>query len=64
MKLRTASIATSLFIASAFFVACGSNDGSNNSSTGDGTCPSKLKIQTDWFPELEHGGVYQLIGAN
>ena len=64
MKLRTASIATSLFAASAFFVACGSDDGSNSASSGEGTCPSKLTIQTDWFPELEHGGVYQLIGAN
>ncbi len=26
------------------------------------TCPSELVIQTDWFPELEHGGTYQLIG--
>jgi hypothetical protein len=52
MKLRTASIATSLFIASAFFVACGSDDGSNSASSGDGTCPSKLTIQTDWFHEL------------
>ncbi|MFN3254273.1 MAG: hypothetical protein ACE37B_01125 [Ilumatobacter sp.] len=25
-------------------------------------CPSNLVIQTDWFPELEHGGTYQLIG--
>ena len=21
-------------------------------------------IQTDWFPELEHGGTYQLIGPD
>ncbi len=27
-----------------------------------GPCPAKLTIQTDWFPELEHGGTYQLIG--
>ncbi len=27
-------------------------------------CPSKLVIQTDWFPELEHGGTYQLIGPD
>jgi hypothetical protein len=26
-------------------------------------CPTKLTIQTDWFPELEHGGTYQLIGT-
>ncbi len=25
-------------------------------------CPSPLVIQTDWFPEAEHGALYQLIG--
>ncbi len=25
-------------------------------------CPSNLIIQTDWWPEMEHGGSYQLIG--
>jgi hypothetical protein len=27
-----------------------------------GVCPSPLIVQTDWFPEPEHGGLYQLIG--
>ncbi len=27
-------------------------------------CPPSLIIQTDWFPELEHGGTYQLIGPD
>lgn len=31
---------------------------------GDAVCPENLTIQTDWFPELEHGGTYQLIGPN
>jgi hypothetical protein len=31
---------------------------------GEGPCPAKLTIQTDWFPELEHGGTYQLIGPD
>ena len=31
---------------------------------GDAVCPQKLTIQTDWFPELEHGGTYQLIGPD
>jgi hypothetical protein len=30
----------------------------------EGPCPSELVIQTDWFPELEHGGTYQLIGPD
>jgi hypothetical protein len=31
---------------------------------GDAVCPENLVIQTDWYPELEHGGTYQLIGPN
>jgi hypothetical protein len=31
---------------------------------GEDVCPQKLTIQTDWFPELEHGGTYQLIGPD
>ena len=27
-------------------------------------CPDPLVIQTDWFPEAEHGGTYQLIGPD
>lgn len=30
--------------------------------SAEAVCPSELVIQTDWFPELEHGGTYQLIG--
>mgnify|MGYP001813454485 FL=1 len=30
----------------------------------DGPCPTNLVIQTDWWPELEHGGTYQLIGPD
>lgn len=25
-------------------------------------CPDPIIIQTDWFPEAEHGGTYQLVG--
>jgi hypothetical protein len=27
-------------------------------------CGSKIVVQTDWFPEPEHGGLYQLAGTN
>jgi len=27
-------------------------------------CPSTIVLQTDWNPEAEHGGQYQLLGAN
>lgn len=27
-----------------------------------GICPDKIVLQTDWFPEVEHGASYNLIG--
>lgn len=27
-----------------------------------GICPDRIVLQTDWFPEVEHGGAYNLIG--
>ncbi|MFV0307380.1 MAG: ABC transporter substrate-binding protein [Desertimonas sp.] len=27
-----------------------------------GVCPATIVIQTDWFPEAEHGGLYEMIG--
>ena len=27
-----------------------------------GVCPSPLVIQTDWFPEAEHGALYEMVG--
>jgi hypothetical protein len=29
-----------------------------------GVCPDTIAIQTDWFPEAEHGALYELVGAN
>lgn len=45
-------------------VACGSDEAEVESAASSSTCPAKLVIQTDWFPELEHGGTYQLIGPD
>ncbi len=28
-----------------------------------GICPDPIVIQTDWFPEAEHGALYNLLGA-
>ena len=25
-------------------------------------CPARIVVQTDWFPQAEHGGVYELLG--
>jgi hypothetical protein len=27
-------------------------------------CPATIKIATDWFPEAEHGHLYELVGPN
>ena len=29
-----------------------------------GVCPDPLIIQTDWFPESEHGAMYEMVGAD
>ena len=36
---------------------------SSSATTLKGVCPDKIVIQTDWFPEAEHGALYQMIGA-
>lgn len=27
-------------------------------------CPSTVVVQTDWYPQAEHGGVYEMLGAD
>jgi hypothetical protein len=49
--------------------ACGDDDddaattdaGSSEEGLG-ALCPDPLVVQTDWFPEAEHGALYELIG--
>jgi hypothetical protein len=53
--------------------ACGDDDDSSEAAAGPSGeigstdlaaagCPDTVVIQTDWNPEAEHGGVYQLLG--
>lgn len=44
--------------------ACSNASTTSSSEPQDGaaTCPKNIVVQTDWWPELEHGGTYQLIG--
>ena len=76
MKARR-SVALFSVASIALLAACGSDDDSSSGSEttdagsettdmaeGEGVCPQSLVIQTDWFPELEHGGTYQLIGPD
>ena len=41
-----------------------SEGAAEEASSGDlATCPDPLVIQTDWFPESEHGAMYELFGS-
>ena len=64
MKARKSAAVLSVVMLAGVAVACGSDSEGSSSSGGADVCPAKLTIQTDWFPELEHGGTYQLIGPN
>ena len=44
-------------------------DAASGESTADlinlaSTCPTRIVIQTDWFPQAEHGGIYELLGSD
>ncbi|MFZ9674366.1 MAG: ABC transporter substrate-binding protein [Ilumatobacteraceae bacterium] len=56
-------------VAATALAACGGDDGgSSGASGGEGSlsadCPAKIVVQTDWFPEAEHGSLYQMMGAD
>jgi hypothetical protein len=48
--------------------SCGSDESVSSSESDSvsgalsGICPETIVIQTDWFPESEHGALYQLMG--
>lgn len=51
--------------------ACGGSDPAEPASTAAPAasvsalaevCPARIVVQTDWFPQAEHGGVYELLG--
>jgi hypothetical protein len=73
-KMRFAAVPIALALVAA---ACGGDDDSTTTtaapsdsteapSEGGGVladiCPSPLVIQTDWFPESEHGALYEMVG--
>ncbi len=55
------SMAALALLSVAVLAAC--SDDKKDSTPAADVCPSKLTIRTDWFPELEHGGTYQMIGT-
>ncbi|WP_222195008.1 ABC transporter substrate-binding protein [Modestobacter italicus] len=73
-RTRTTIGLAAISIAALGLTACGgdSDDSASAAPTGEigGTdlaaagCPDTVVIQTDWNPEAEHGGIYQLIGED
>lgn len=55
------TLAALVVLSTGLLAACG--DDNKKADESSNVCPTKLVIQTDWFPELEHGGTYQLIGT-
>jgi hypothetical protein len=74
MKARKTMAAVAVLSIGMLAVACGDDEDTASEDTtapegteaagGEAVCPEELTIQTDWFPELEHGGTYQLIGPD
>lgn len=55
--------------------ACASSDSATTDTASDTAaststsslaevCPATVVVQTDWFPESEHGGLFQLLGSD
>lgn len=55
-----------LFAFGLIAAACGDDDDGGGGVAVEGAltdvCPSPLVIQTDWWPEAEHGAMYEMIG--
>ncbi|MEO8363683.1 MAG: ABC transporter substrate-binding protein [Ilumatobacteraceae bacterium] len=75
-KYQKTAVACSAILALALAACSSSDSGSSVTSSTETTeapstsltladvCPAKVVVQTDWFPEAEHGGVYELMGAD
>jgi hypothetical protein len=73
MRSLTNRVTVGLTVLALGAVACGGEEADSTeptaSASADGTglgevCPDPVIIQTDWFPEAEHGATYQLIGED
>jgi len=75
MNKRNTTIfsAIALGISISLLGACGGSDAATTEASSEtaapatdvslaDVCPATIVIQTDWFPESEHGGLYQLMG--
>jgi hypothetical protein len=63
---KSGTAATTTTAAAASSTTGGSSTGSGSGSLADvnlkGVCPDTVVVQTDWFPEAEHGTLYQMVG--
>ncbi|AWT25131.1 MULTISPECIES: ABC transporter substrate-binding protein [Corynebacterium] len=68
--VRTLTAATVAAAAAVSLAACGGDDSSTSAASYDGeigstdlssVCPSTVVVQTDWFPEAEHGHLYEQL---
>src|SRR6266508_3359933 len=72
MRTRLAPIASILALLLAAS-ACGTSRGADSDSAAPappagpvnlkGVCPDPVVVQTNWFPQSEHGSLYQLVGS-
>ena len=59
-KRQITRVGAALSLALIAISACGSKETTDGFETGAliEICPQVIRIQTDWFPEAEHGGFY------
>jgi len=62
-RQRLAVLAATMLFSAACTAVAPSGDGKSQGGLR-AACGPKLVLQTDWFPEPEHGGSYQLIGPS
>ena len=66
---KSTTAATTAAPATATTIAAGTTTAHSMAAMGaegslKGVCPDKVIVQTDWFPEAEHGATFQLMGAD
>ena len=71
MNKRNTTIGSAIALVSlSILSACGGSDSAATDTTAAApttgasladVCPATIVVQTDWFPESEHGGIYQLM---
>jgi hypothetical protein len=72
--MRSVALLTAVAVVAAL-AACGDDDDESAGTTppassggaGGGVdlsaCPNPIVVQTNWFPEAEHGGLYEMVGT-